>query len=207
MTESGDHPADQEAAGRPQEHAEPAAAARQQRQARGDQDQEQPLRQGPAPRTEDRAGQHRAHRLGRDWHAGNRHGDRRKQGERGGQGGEQGDVDDILGRHHGAGSSGRVQWRDRTGSLVRYTPIAYRVNADHPHDPRKGAPMGIRFDAVRQSFDGRDVLSDLSLTLAERRIGVIGANGSGKSSFARLINGLSLPTDGRVTVDGLDTPP
>jgi len=65
--------------------------------------------------------------------------------------------------------------------------------------------MGIRFDAVRQSFDGRDVLSDLSLTLAERRIGVIGANGSGKSSFARLINGLSLPTDGRVTVDGLDT--
>ena len=29
--------------------------------------------------------------------------------------------------------------------------------------------MGIRFDPVRQSFDGRDVLSDLSLTLAERR--------------------------------------
>jgi len=34
---------------------------------------------------------------------------------------------------------------------------------------------------------------------------VIGANGSGKSTFARLLNGLVLPTDGRVSVDGLDT--
>ncbi len=41
------------------------------------------------------------------------------------------------------------------------------------------------------------------MTLAERRIGVIGANGSGKSTFARLLNGLVLPTAGRVRVDGL----
>ena len=33
----------------------------------------------------------------------------------------------------------------------------------------------------------------------EQRIGVIGANGSGKSTFARLLNGLVLPTAGRVT--------
>ncbi|WP_279477933.1 ABC transporter ATP-binding protein [Aureimonas sp. SK2] len=52
---------------------------------------------------------------------------------------------------------------------------------------------------------GRDVLSRLDLRLAERRIGVIGANGSGKSSFARLLNGLLLPTEGTVRVFGLDT--
>ena len=52
---------------------------------------------------------------------------------------------------------------------------------------------------------GRPVLSGLDLTLAERRIGVIGANGSGKSTFARLLNGLLLPTTGAVDVDGLDT--
>ncbi|MBR9842324.1 MAG: ATP-binding cassette domain-containing protein, partial [Rhodobacteraceae bacterium] len=51
----------------------------------------------------------------------------------------------------------------------------------------------------------RTVLQDISLSLTERRIGIIGANGSGKSSFARLLNGLVLPTSGTVKIDGLDT--
>ncbi len=51
----------------------------------------------------------------------------------------------------------------------------------------------------------RQVLAGLSLTLPQQRIGVIGANGSGKSTFARLLNGLVLPSTGRVTVDGFDT--
>jgi len=41
--------------------------------------------------------------------------------------------------------------------------------------------------------------------LTERRIGVIGLNGSGKTTFARLINGLTKPTRGKVSVNGLDT--
>ncbi|MEE2953209.1 MAG: ABC transporter ATP-binding protein [Pseudomonadota bacterium] len=45
----------------------------------------------------------------------------------------------------------------------------------------------------------------MTLTIEERRVGIIGANGSGKSSFARLFNGLVLPSEGKVTVDGLDT--
>lgn len=49
------------------------------------------------------------------------------------------------------------------------------------------------------------VLRDVSIRLGERRIGIVGANGSGKSTFARLLNGLVLPTSGTVTVEGLDT--
>lgn len=51
----------------------------------------------------------------------------------------------------------------------------------------------------------RVVLTDVSVRLAEQRIGIIGANGSGKSTFVRLLNGLVIPTSGQVTVDGLDT--
>ena len=49
------------------------------------------------------------------------------------------------------------------------------------------------------------VLADVSVTLGDPRVGVLGANGSGKSTFARLINGLILPTMGTVTVSGLST--
>ncbi|MBL8631026.1 MAG: ABC transporter ATP-binding protein [Rhodospirillaceae bacterium] len=61
------------------------------------------------------------------------------------------------------------------------------------------------FDNVSVAYDGLTVLDTLSLELRERRIGIIGNNGSGKSTFARLINGLIIPTTGRVLVDALDT--
>ncbi|WP_427022961.1 energy-coupling factor ABC transporter ATP-binding protein [Aureimonas ureilytica] len=63
----------------------------------------------------------------------------------------------------------------------------------------------IVFEAVSLERGGRLVLDRLDLRLTERRIGVIGANGSGKSSFVRLLNGLLLPTSGTVHVFGLDT--
>ena len=49
------------------------------------------------------------------------------------------------------------------------------------------------------------LLHPVTCTLSERRIALIGSNGSGKSTFARLLNGLIEPTAGTVTVDGLDT--
>ncbi len=63
----------------------------------------------------------------------------------------------------------------------------------------------ITFDGVSHRFGDRTVLQDITCVLTERRIGIIGANGSGKSTFARMINGLVIPTDGHVIVDDLDT--
>jgi biotin transport system ATP-binding protein len=65
--------------------------------------------------------------------------------------------------------------------------------------------LEIRFNAAGVAFEGRQALQPVSLTLTERRIGVIGLNGSGKTTFARLINGLTKPTRGKVSVNGLDT--
>ena len=63
----------------------------------------------------------------------------------------------------------------------------------------------ISLSGVGVTRGGGPVLADLDMVLAERRIGIIGANGSGKSTFARLLNGLLLPTVGKVCVGDLDT--
>lgn len=68
----------------------------------------------------------------------------------------------------------------------------------------------IRFETAEVRVESPDpggsrtILQPTTLSLTEQRIGIIGSNGSGKSTLARLINGLVLPSAGRVTVDGLD---
>jgi len=58
------------------------------------------------------------------------------------------------------------------------------------------------FEAACLELNGQRVLKDITLSLKERRIGLVGLNGSGKSSFVRLLNGLRLPTSGSVRVFG-----
>lgn len=66
-----------------------------------------------------------------------------------------------------------------------------------------GAP--ITLERVSVQLDGRSVLHDISVELTASTIAVIGANGSGKSTFARLLNGLVTPHSGTVRVHGHDT--
>ncbi len=64
--------------------------------------------------------------------------------------------------------------------------------------------MLIEFDRVSVAFEGTIALDDVSVKLDQKRIGVIGLNGSGKSTFARLLNGLVQPTSGSVFVGGVN---
>ncbi len=49
-------------------------------------------------------------------------------------------------------------------------------------------------------------VKDLSLDIEEGDlVALVGHNGSGKSTVAKLMNGLLVPTSGKVTVDGMDT--
>jgi biotin transport system ATP-binding protein len=65
--------------------------------------------------------------------------------------------------------------------------------------------LDIRFESAGASFGARIAVEPLTLSLTENRLGVIGLNGSGKTTFARMINGLMKPTTGKVTVNGRDT--
>ncbi|MEX2587797.1 MAG: ATP-binding cassette domain-containing protein [Actinomycetota bacterium] len=71
--------------------------------------------------------------------------------------------------------------------------------------PPQQQAAGIRISRVTHAYGSRAVLEDVDLTITQHKTAVIGGNGSGKSTFARLINGLVVPTRGRVSVDGMDT--
>lgn len=52
--------------------------------------------------------------------------------------------------------------------------------------------------------EGRTIFDDLTLSLNEPRIGIIGFNGSGKSSLIRLLNGLLTADNGTISINGKD---
>ncbi len=66
----------------------------------------------------------------------------------------------------------------------------------------------IAVDHVSFAYDdgGPMAVRDVSLTIERGSFhAILGQNGSGKSTLAKLINGLYLPTEGTVTVCGMDT--
>jgi ATP-binding cassette subfamily C protein LapB len=63
------------------------------------------------------------------------------------------------------------------------------------------------FQAVSFNYPGTDypVISKFSLDVsAGERVGIIGRIGSGKTTIGRLLDGLYLPSDGRILIDGVD---
>lgn len=71
-----------------------------------------------------------------------------------------------------------------------------------------GMAPALRFEGVSFTYRGASTpaLSGLDLEVAPGEwLALVGGNGSGKSTVARLANGLLVPDEGRVTVDGLDT--
>lgn len=67
--------------------------------------------------------------------------------------------------------------------------------------------QAVKFDNVNFSYEkGVNAVNSLSLEINKGEyIAVVGRNGSGKSTAAKLINGLILPDSGKVFVDGTDT--
>lgn len=66
----------------------------------------------------------------------------------------------------------------------------------------------ISFKDVTFAYAGekRNAINKLNIEIEKGEfVALIGRNGSGKSTFARLLNGLNLPNDGTVTVDGMQT--
>ncbi|MCC8931484.1 MULTISPECIES: type I secretion system permease/ATPase [Rhizobiaceae] len=66
---------------------------------------------------------------------------------------------------------------------------------------------GFSFQDVTFQYPGSDypVISKLSVTVAPgEKVGIIGRIGSGKTTLGRLLDGLFMPNEGRVLIDGVD---
>lgn len=62
---------------------------------------------------------------------------------------------------------------------------------------------GLRIENVTHRFGGLMALKDVSFTAARGRItGLIGPNGSGKTTMFNIISGFIRPTEGRIFIDG-----
>ncbi len=108
--------------------------------------------------------------------------------------------------------------------LMHFIPVAIQSAAairhmeeilDEPAHPvdRLGAPElprithNIQFERVGFKYEGSDqpVLDNLTLKIdAGKSIAIVGPSGSGKSTLLNMILRLYTPTDGRVTIDGVD---
>ena len=104
-----------------------------------------------------------------------------------------------------AKASKATQAQSRLKMLARMEPIAAIVDETvqpfkWPPIARRLSPPVVTMEKVSAGYDGRAVLSRIDLTLSDDdRIGLLGANANGKSTFAKLIAGRLMPMAGRMT--------
>lgn len=102
-----------------------------------------------------------------------------------------------------------------THDLNNATGAAQRVQAlldtpvlAQPAPDEQQLPAGteIRLEGVAYAYDGHNkVLSDITLTLRPGTVtAIVGASGAGKSTLARLLLRFFDPTEGRITLGGVD---
>jgi ABC-2 type transport system ATP-binding protein len=62
----------------------------------------------------------------------------------------------------------------------------------------------LRIDGLTKRYPGVTALDDLTIELPRGLVGLVGANGAGKTTMFRLLLGISKPTEGRIEVCGID---
>jgi ABC-2 type transport system ATP-binding protein len=62
----------------------------------------------------------------------------------------------------------------------------------------------LRIDGLTKKYPGVTALDDLTIDVPRGLVGLVGANGAGKTTMFRLLLGISKPTEGHIEVCGVD---
>lgn len=111
-----------------------------------------------------------------------------------------GHVAGLAARYHHAKTA--FQELDRIMSL----PVERPAEKSFAHRERFAG--AIRFEDVDFTYPGRSkpAISDISFGIdAGEHVGIIGPTGSGKTTLAKLVLSLYQPSEGHVTIDGIDS--
>jgi ATP-binding cassette subfamily F protein 3 len=104
-----------------------------------------------------------------------------------------------------AKASKAVQAQSRLKMLAKMAPVAAIVDDNvqpfkWPPVAKRLSPPIVSMDKVSAGYDGRAVIGRIDLSLADDdRIGLLGQNGNGKSTFAKLVAGRLEPMAGKMT--------
>jgi ATP-binding cassette subfamily F protein 3 len=107
-----------------------------------------------------------------------------------------------------AKASKAAQAQSRMKRLAKLEPIAAVIEErvapfTLPSPPRPLAPPLLSLDGASVGYDGTPVLRKLDLRLdVDDRIGLLGVNGAGKSTFAKMLAGALALQSGRMQRDG-----
>ncbi|MBO4389488.1 MAG: ABC transporter ATP-binding protein [Lachnospiraceae bacterium] len=94
---------------------------------------------------------------------------------------------------------------NRFRSYLEYPETYKRANGIPVKESGKPGVIKLEHVSFRYTGDGEDILKDINLELsAGEHLAVVGLNGAGKTTLAKLILGLTDPTEGRVLYDGVD---
>jgi ATP-binding cassette subfamily B protein len=115
----------------------------------------------------------------------------------------------LSGRLHGIASSSAGLYENSLylEDYVNFVGAAPRIAAGRPTAPVHGPPQALAADGVTFTYPSRSrpSLTRASLTLRRGEVvALVGENGSGKTTFAKLLAGLYTPSEGTVTWDGTD---
>ncbi|MBK1632449.1 thiol reductant ABC exporter subunit CydD [Thiohalocapsa halophila] len=107
-----------------------------------------------------------------------------------------------LGTHY----HGRME---AIAAAERLTVILETPPPQRPAEPvtlPPDAPVAVRFDDVHFTYEaGREALAGVGFDIAPgERVALVGPSGAGKTTVASLLLGFLQPTQGRISVDGLD---
>lgn len=91
--------------------------------------------------------------------------------------------------------------------VERWSPDQGRAPEPQPEPPSEGAPVVVESRQLGHVYPGGvDALRQVTVSLREGDfVAVLGRNGAGKTTFARHLNGLLVPTSGELLVGGRST--